>query len=891
MSYQSSGAAPANGYRASDSAADSGAGADRGVAAGGPRPWDLRLVPAAALGWLTAWAAPLLSAPVLLAGCAAALIAALSLVLLFEPTTRLTPRRLGGGGGAVVALALAGLALVAGTSAAHIQARDDSPLRQLAADGQEVRLRLQLTEAVRVIAAGAGGARVLVTGAALAFTCLRLCGDSSTRSWTLRAEVLVFAPAEGWSDLVPGSTAVATVSLATAAPEDLLVGIAFARGPPEAATPPHAVVDSAAAGIRGGLRERAERTLGPDEAGLLRGIVLGDTAGMAAVLVEDFRTSGLTHLTAVSGTNCAIVVGAVLWPLRRSRFRPVTRAVIAAFALAAFVILVGPQPSVLRAAAMGAITLLALATGRARQAVPALSAAVIVLVCLDPALARDLGFALSVAATAGIVLIAGPWSDRLRIRGWPRPVAVATAVSVAAAVFTAPLLVLIVARVSLISLPANLLVVPVVAVVTVLGLTAALVTVIWPWAGEVILRLTDWPLRWMVWIAERAARTPGAVLPWPQGVVGALALAGTIAAAVVLLRRRRVRWLVAAACAGFVVSGLSLRVLSPGWPPAGWAMVACDVGQGDALVISTSHGRAVVVDVGPDPVLMDGCLRRLGIAEVPLLVLSHLHADHVDGLTGVLRGRSVGMIATSLEPPSVEDYARIRRIAEEADVPMIVLRPGETRLVDQVRLETLGPVVRYAGTRSDPNNSSIVARISVEDISVLATGDIELEAQRDLVRRGVDLHADVLKVAHHGSAHQDAAFLGATDAVVALISVGAGNDYGHPDEVLVDRLVAEGMEVHRTDDGGDLAVVDLPGSDLAVVSRGDPIRVETGSMPALSSVVQGPAAGQYGLRRDPVGRPAPGNGMRLPLVAARDAVPALSRGPPRGYGPRRPQAR
>lgn len=782
--------------------------------------WDIRLVPAAALGWVTAWVAPLLPFGVLVAVTLLALSTA-SLLLISG-----TPRQSRPAWIAAASLALAGLGLVAGTSAAHINARDGSPLRALAAQGQDVRLRVEVDEQVRILAPGSSSSRVLIPATVVALSCDRPCRDTPVRSWPLRAEVLVFAPLQGWAQLVPGSTVSATVTLASASPEDLLVGLAFARGPPEASAPPHGVLDSVAAGIRGGLRERADRTLDGDEAGLLRGIVLGDTTGMDAILVEDFRISGLSHLTAVSGTNCAIVIGAVLWPLRRSRVRGLTRAVIAALFLAGFVVLVGPQPSVLRAAVMGAITLLALGTGRARQAVPALAGTVLLLCALDPALARDLGFALSVAATAGIILAAGPWAERLTQRGWPAFLATATAVCAAAGLFTAPVLLLIVDRVSLISLPANLLVVPVVAAVTVLGLTAALVAPLWSWLAEVLLRTSDLPLRWMVWVAERSARTPGAVLPWPGGVGGALALVAVIVGSIILLRRRRFRWLAAAACIGIVVSAVSVRFFAPTWPPTGWSLVACDVGQGDALVVSVGPGRAVVVDSGPEPVVVDACLRRLGVQEVSLLLLSHLHADHIDGMVGVLRGRTVAAVATSADPPPVQAYTQILRLADDADIPVRTLRHGETCAVGTATIEVLGPVARYVETRSDPNNSSLVARITVGDVSILATGDVESEAQSDLLRRGTDLSADVLKVAHHGSPYQESAFLTATRARVALISVGIDNDYGHPDEVLLDRLSSAGMSVHRTDQDGDIAVVDGPGSDLQVFRRGDPTRAE-----------------------------------------------------------------
>lgn len=843
-----------------------------GLAAGPPVPqrWDVRLVPAATLGWVTAWVAPKLAFGILLALALAALTAG-SLLLIRRASFR---RR--SGWSAAAALALAGLGLVAGTSAAHIHARDGSPLRQLAAEGQDVRLRVEVSDQVRILAPGSSSSRVLVPATVLAVSCDRPCGDSAVRSWSLSADVLVFASLQGWAQLTPGATVSAPVTLARAALEDLLVGIAFARGPPEAFAHP-GVLDRAAAGIRGGLRDRADQTLGRDEAGLLRGIVIGDTTGMDAVLAEDFRISGLSHLTAVSGTNCAIVIGAVLWPLRRSRLRGLTRALIAALALAGFVVLVGPQPSVLRAAVMGAITLLALGTGRARQAIPALAGAVLLLCALDPGLARDLGFALSVAATAGIIVVAGSWGEKLGNHGWPAFLATATAVCAAAGLFTAPVLLLIVDRVSLISLPANLLVVPVVAAVTVLGLAAALVAPVWPWLAEVLLRACDLPLRWMVWVAERSARTPGAVLPWPGGVGGAVALVAVIVASIILLRRRRIRWLAAAACVGVVVSGVSVRSFAPTWPPTGWSLVACDVGQGDALVVSLGPGRAVVVDAGPDPLLVDGCLRRLGVQEVPLLLLSHLHADHVDGMVGVFRGRSVGAVATSADAPPVQVYARIHRLTKDAEAAVLTFRPGETRVVQAATIEVLGPVTRYVGTRSDPNNSSLVARITVGDVSILTTGDIEFEAQSDLLRRGTDLSADVLKVAHHGSAYQEPAFLTATQSRVALISVGVDNDYGHPDETLLDRLAAAGMSVHRTDQDGDIAVTDASGSELAVFPRGDPIQ-------AQAAPFSGPTGSDLPPRRQRHARATLESGRRwrtpdLRWRRDRGVRPAITRGP------------
>ena len=180
------------------------------------------------------------------------------------------------------------------------------------------------------------------------------------------------------------------------------------RGPPTALGGPGWLQEVAGA-LRDGLAEAAGRGLGPRPAGLLPGLTVGDTRAMDPVLTEEFRRSGLAHLTAVSGANVAIVVSCVLWPLRRRAVDRRLQAVVAGVALVAFVVLARPSPSVVRAAAMGGVALLALASGRSRAAVPALAAAVGLLLLIDPRLAVDAGFALSVMATAAIVLFAPGW--------------------------------------------------------------------------------------------------------------------------------------------------------------------------------------------------------------------------------------------------------------------------------------------------------------------------------------------------------------------------------------------------------------------------------------------------------------------------------------------------
>jgi competence protein ComEC len=543
-------------------------------------------------------------------------------------------------------------------------------------------------------------------------------------------------------------------------------------------------------------------------AGLLPGLVVGDTRALDPLLEEDFRRAGLTHLTAVSGANVAIVLTGVLWPLRRRVVDRRIQAIVAGVALVGFVILARPSPSVVRAAAMGGVTLLALASGRARAAIPALAAAVIVLLVLDPGLARDPGFALSVTATGAIVLVAPGWARRMRRRGCPAVVADALAVSAAAGLATAPLIAGLSGTVSLVSLPANLAAAPAVAPATVLGLAAAVVGTVVPSAGDVLVWLGGWPTRWLVLVAERAAAVPDAATGWPAGTTGAVVLTLVIGAGGwSLWRFPRLRPLAVAALVGLLVAGWPIRQAVRGWPPVSAVVVACDVGQGDALVVPTGPGAGILVDAGPDLAAVDRCLDRLGVDDLPLVLLSHLDADHVGGLAGALHGRRVGVVASGTFSPADDRVPAFDRLVRRSGATRVVLVPGDRRTVDAASVEVLAPDPHWATASAAPNDLCLVVRVTVRGVRVLFTGDLGAEAEARLLRSGVDLTADVLKVPHHGSADADAGFLAASGARVGLVSVGADNTYGHPAARTLRRLTEDGMRVYRTDRGGDLAIV------------------------------------------------------------------------------------
>lgn len=691
-------------------------------------------------------------------------------------------------------------------TAARTQARYEGALPALVAADALVRAEVVLTSDPQPLEHFA----YLATSWLVDATMERYAPLSDPQATTrLRATVIVFGSTDRWRALLPGQHVVVTAQLEAPQRTDLTAAVLSVRAPPTTiGQPPW--YQRAAGGLRAGLRDACQG-LPAAPGGLLPGLVDGDTSTLDPIVKSDFTSAGMTHLTAVSGSNLAIFLGFVMLLARWSRAGPRVAAVAGAAATVGFVVLVRPDPSVLRAALMGGLSLVALALHRPRAAVPGLAAAGFLLLLADPSLAVQLGFVLSVLATLGLLLWAPPWREALRRRGVPAGIAEIVAVSAAADLACAPVIAGFTGSVGLAAIPANVLAEPAVAPATVLGVAAAALSPVTPPGAHLLAWLASWPCRWLVLVARYAAQAPAAVVPWPTGTVGATLLAGILLASVALAAHRQVRRaaLVVAVVAALIL--VPVRWVAGGWPPAGWMFVACDVGQGDGLVLNAAPGEAVVVDTGPEPTAIDRCLRTLGVRSVPLLVLTHDDADHISGITGVFDSRRVGAVAVSRYRAASGGRARVVRVATEHGLTPFPVPPGWSYQAGALHIQALVPAEPITGTDSDSNNNCVVLRVTGRGTSVLLTGDAGPEEQQALRESRMDLHADVLKVPHHGSAYQDPGFAPAVAPRVAVISVG-DNDYGQPDATVIRRLRRSGIEVLRTDHGGDVAVTAAGGT-------------------------------------------------------------------------------
>lgn len=433
------------------------------------------------------------------------------------------------------AAVLLGAVAGAAATALHVTAVRAGPVADAAAHHEVAEVTARLVRDPTAVRSR-HGRRLVVADA----TVTRLHVDAGgRRDWRTSAPVVVFSADPSWLGLLPGQRVTARGRLASAGPGDNVTAVFFATGPPRLVGRPPPW-QRAAGRVRAALR-RACAVLPADERGLVPGLVLGDVSAMPPSLTTAFRTTGLTHLNAVSGENVAIVIGTVVALIRRLGLARRLRALVAAAALGGFVVLVRPSPSVLRAAVMGAVVLAAVFAGRRTRPLPALAAAVLLLVLADPFLARAPGFALSVLATLAIVTLAPAWSSRLS-RWMPRPIAVAIAVPAAAQLACTPVIVAVFGQLTPLAVPANLLAAPAVPAATLAGIAAALVAVVATPPAGVLAWVAAVPAAWLAGVARGIARLPGAGLTWPRGGGGLLLLGAALAGVLVVLRAtKRVR--------------------------------------------------------------------------------------------------------------------------------------------------------------------------------------------------------------------------------------------------------------------------------------------------------------------------------------------------------------
>lgn len=545
------------------------------------------------------------------------------------------------------------------------------------------------------------------------------------------------------------------------------------RGVVKAREVEHLAASTGLAWAGNAIRERVIAGLEPMDDGraLLAGFLIGDISQLDEVDVEAMRLAGLSHFTAVSGSNVALFLGLLFLVTAPLSMGPRRRAVIGLAGLPVYAAATGFEPSVLRASVMAGLVLGGRLIGLALEAWQVLALAVGALVIIEPKIGSSIGFQLSVVATAGVLLGA-----RWPVKGGG--VARALAVTIGAQAAVAPLLLIYFGRLPLMSPVVNLVAAPLVTAATLLASVGV--------AGVPgLVEIASWFADLVLGLANSAAG-------WPQLGPSGFALAAAAGVAYWLQSEWRGVVAVGAAVLFVVVIAGASRELEVG------SVVVLDVGQGDAILVVAGVDRYVLIDGGPDPVRLFDRLRRYGVRQLDLVVVSHVHADHLAGLTGLVGRVPIGMVWAAAEPHSTPGSEEFFRLLEESNIPVVVPETGQVEQFGGLTLRVLGPERRYASA----NDQSVVIAVEGSVRSILLAGDIEKVAQADL--RGIV--ANVLKVPHHGATTSDPEWLASVGADLAVISVGP-NDFGHPAQWVIDLLEASGTSVVRTDQDGDVVVL------------------------------------------------------------------------------------
>lgn len=823
---------------------------------------DLRLVPAAVTCWLTvSWAITSTAIAILVA--AVSCIAATILILLAIPTVRrrlpqtvaLIQRTV-----LITALATGITAIALAVTANYQHHEEDSLLATVSEKQAQATITGQLTsDPIKTTVSADRPWTEDTWRATLTIENIESRGQSQRDN----QRIAIIGPRD-IEDLQAGQTIKTSGQLRPTDRGENTRAILFIRPNTTSANPPQGIY-AWGSGMREKLRAATSHLPG-DPRGLIPSMVVGDTSVLPDTLDQAMRDTSLTHLTAVSGANCTIIIAGTLMIIRPpQRWRPRTRRalrVIAALGvLGGYLIATGPQPSILRASMMGAVGLYGILQGRRNTGIAALSIAVIGLLLIDPWLARTAGFSLSVLSTAGIIIGSQPAANALQRWGTPRTLSIALAVSSCAQIACLPVLLNLDPRLTIYSLPANVAASPLFPFVTIFGFLSLIAVLSIPALAAPLIFTASIPATAIAAIARWFSALPGATVDWPppRGFWIALSTIGAVSALLwwqrdALRSQRRLIITAITVTTVFAIAALTpqaqtLRSRLGIAPTQDWVAAQCDVGQGDATIIRSDS--IVMIDVGPPGDAAKTCLNELQITTIDTLFLSHWHLDHVGGLPGVLDATTVENIIippydqpTATAQPALEAIEQadiptkigIKKLSQEIHEPQHKENTQQGTIAD-IEWNLLWPTQKTiqntppgADDGTTVNDLSLVIHFTIhreQEINIIALGDVETQGQRQLLNTWKqDLqstHIDIVKVAHHGSARQSQPLAQALNPDLALIGVGKDNDYGHPSPQALALYDTEHTLVGRTDDHGRITIE-------MHVRHGLMIRTETGAV-------------------------------------------------------------
>ncbi|HEY9059655.1 MAG TPA: DNA internalization-related competence protein ComEC/Rec2 [Pseudobacteroides sp.] len=578
------------------------------------------------------------------------------------------------------------------------------------------------------------------------------------------------------------------------------------------------------------LRKRIIGTIKPclpkEQAALLCGMLIGFTEDMSDEMVDAFSDAGLSHLTAVSGMNIAFIVFPLVFVFKRMRLSQKASNITIIGILIMFLFITGFSPSVTRAVIMAVIILIGQLLRRETDIYTSISFALILLLLYNPYTLFDIGFQLSFAATLSLVLFYKYIKSKLDFKFLPSFVSDVMAATLAAQLGVVPISTMYFNKISIISLISNLVVVPLVEVITILGIIMVIIGQISTFPAELLGLVCNTFLSFILYVAKISSEIPFAVIKITTPSIFGLLIYYLCIIYFLWLKptyeiNLKPRYYVIS------ISIITLIFTVTSFIPKDLKIVFIDVGEGDSQLIVTSDGKTILVDGGGFASKTDfkhnmgdyavvPFLYDYGVARLDMVISTHGDDDHLQGLLTVFKDIRVDnlIIADGMD---LKPYVGLLKLAEAQKTSTKMCKAGDEIVLDSdTRIKVISPIDGVKMTKSPENNGALVFKLNYKGVNVLFTGDIEKEAEKILLDNNADLKANVLKVAHHGSdTSTTEGFLNAVGPNVAIISVGKNNSFGHPSKHVIDRLQAKDVNILRTDIHGTI-IMSTNGKDIRV---------------------------------------------------------------------------
>lgn len=571
-----------------------------------------------------------------------------------------------------------------------------------------------------------------------------------------------------------------------------------------------------------------EHCLDKNQAGLLSGMIIGYKDGLDENAFQAFSRAGLTHIMVASGMNVAFIILPLMFLFNKLRLGNKTSSIITIFVLILFVFVAGFSASVVRAVIMGIIILAGKIIMRETDIHTSISAAALILLFINPYTLYDIGFQLSFMATMSLVMFYPPIKKAVTHRRIPEIVADTLAATLAAQLGVIPVTLYYFNNLYLISVISNLLVVPLVQVITIIGFIMVFAGLLNIHLAVLIGYINNSFLSFVLFVTEISSKVPYASLKLPTPPIW-LVLLYYIFILYLFKFRQSLNGIKCFGKVKLAAAGLAVLIIVVGsLLPKPMEITFIDVGQGDGAFIKTAHGKKVLIDGGGrdagskssfdigEAVMVPYILDR-GTKSIDIVIASHGHSDHTEGLEAVLKEMKVGLLI--LPDTDGNGFEKLEAICIKKGIKIEECKKGDLiRLDKETKLEVLNPLEFSKDTLAQQslNNSSLVLKLIYKNIKVLFTGDSEAPVEERLVESDMDFEADLLKMGHHGSITSSSeAFLDRIKPRFAVISVGERNHFGHPSQFVVDRLLERSTKLYRTDECGAVTVTSY-GRDLKI---------------------------------------------------------------------------